>query len=142
MSEFSGLSVLPAPKAGWARGPLRERDDEPLDRWTVRQIERHRIMREMQTLLGTVMRDTTVLTRPGLPHVIAYDRSGKPLRWSLWAPHKLLLIDVYRVQLPPVAELEDRDKFAQAENFRYGLVEPGKRLTLEALRAWLTGEED
>jgi hypothetical protein len=99
-------------------------------------------MREMTALLGTVMRETTILTRPGLPHIVAYDRRGAPLRWSLWSPHKLLLIDVYRVQLPPVPELEDRDKFAREHNFRYGLVEPGKRLTIESLRAWINGEED
>lgn len=139
MIDMTGLSVLPA--AGVPRR-FTERDDPPIDRWQRKMFARQQVQLELRNLLGIVFRDATTLMRPGQSTLRAYDRFGHTLRWSLWAPHKSLLIDVYRQTMPAAMELEDRDRFAQQHHLRYGLVEPGKRLTLEALRAWLAGEED
>jgi len=142
LDQVTGFQPLPPPAAGWAKGPRKDQDDEPIDKKTAWRIERQAAVREIQALLGVVMKDTTVLIRPGSTSLTAYDRHGHQLTWSLWAPYKSVIVDIFRRSLPSNGELEDRHQFAQEHNLRYGIVEPGKRLTIDALRSWLNGEED
>lgn len=101
------------------------------------RIERAVFLRELTALLGSLYYGTIGLLRPGQPPLVAYDRLGGALRWTLWAPTPLVLIDIFKRRMPAVEEMEDRNKFAQAQGFRYGIVEPGRRLRLDDLTEWL-----
>lgn len=113
-----------------------------MDQKTAWRLERKAAIREIQSLLGCVIKDTTILTRPGQAPLAAYDRHGHQLMWSLWAPAKSVVIDIFKRAIPPNGELEDRLKFAKEHNLRYGIVEPGKKLTIDTLRSWLNGEDE
>lgn len=131
----SGLIVAPA--FGWVRTRPMPDDDESWTRLAQWRIERTEFLRELTRILGSMYHYTVGLLRPGLPPLVAYDRLGGALRWTLWAPTRSVLIDIYKRRMPPVEEMEDRSKFALEQGFRYGIVEPGKRLLLDDLREWV-----
>jgi hypothetical protein len=99
-------------------------------------LERQKIMREV---LGTpFFRDTTVLPLVGggkLGPVPGPD--GQELRWSLWSPHRRLLVDIFPRSLPDDDEMDTRMSFVKEHGLRYGVVAPGYRLTTDALKEWL-----
>ncbi len=130
---YTGLLVT---RSGMAARPRSEDvDDRPSPRLAAR-LERQRRWQQVVALLGVVYVDTVSLPLDGR-YLTARDRCGRQLRWRLWAPVKRVLIDVYTRQLPSADELEDRQAFARANGLRYALVEPGRALTLDALKEWL-----
>jgi hypothetical protein len=104
-------------------------------------LRRQQERRDLQALLGAPLYTRTTMLPLIGGGVIgpAVDRDRRVLRWGLWAPHRRVLLDVFRRTLPPTTELEDRAAFAEAQGLRYALVRPGMRLTVESLRAWLEG---
>jgi len=145
MLNDSGVLIHPA--AGWVRGFMPS-DDEPEEMFT--RVQQWRLQRRQQLLafqevLGLMIGNTILLPHPSAPTLgPAVGRDGGLLRWSIWAPHRHVLIDIFRRKLPAPSELEDRAAFAQGHGLRYGIVEPGRRLSLVALTEWLTssGKED
>lgn len=141
------MTVATPPAAGWASQPAigRGATESEVDAATVRAtvlVERQRAARaEWEAVLGyPVWRDTTVLRTPdGGALEPARDRDGRLLKWSFWAPHRRLLLDVFVRALPSEAELEDRAAFAAAHQVRYAVVEPGERLELARIRELLEG---
>ena len=106
------------------------------------QIERRKRLREMEALLGWIFVRTTTLPRPGkAPLGPGFDRLGKELIWTMWAPRESILIDIFRRRLPHHDELVDREQFAREHNLRYGILEPGQILTVDAIREWLNGSD-
>lgn len=114
-----------------------ERDDR-LPRSVSHVLAYRKFHRELQAVLGVVHGQTILLPRIGQPPLgPAYDRDGHPLRWSLWAPHRALLIDVFARRLPRQAELEDRAAFAETHALKYAIVEPSQQLNMTQLAEWL-----
>jgi len=136
MQPFVGL-----PAAGW-RGRLSDDEDadETLSRRQLAKLAMLQREKALLGILGPCLIGTTVLTRsPAPPLGPAYDRHGRALKWSLWSPTKGVLIDIFRRSIPAMTEMEDRKAFAAANGLRYGVVEPGRRLSLEMLKEWLNG---
>lgn len=136
MSE-SGL-LLVAPRAGWWRGAASEdEEDVRAERQAARMRARWDARHTLTELLGLIYRDTTMLPVPG-GGVLGPARGpdGVVLRWWLWAPAKLVLVDVFRRQ-PAREEVAARSAFAQQHGLRYGAVLPDKRFTVAALKEWL-----
>lgn len=146
MSEHSGI-VTVRPMAGWLgmHHPQAEElaeltGDRPTQKDLIR-IKRSEYRKELISILGMVMTNCTVLQQLNDKPLLgpAQDRHGRVLRWSMWSPHRRLLIDVFHGKLPPPEELEDRQAFATAHDLKYGLVAPGERLELDLLKEWING---
>jgi hypothetical protein len=113
---------------------LGERDERPSYReiMMLRRLERRR---ELLNILGIVHLGASTLPKQGggtygpitMPN-------GDVLRWSMWAPAKNMLIDIFNKALPTPDELERRQAFADEHGMNYGIVAPGERLSLERLR--------
>ena len=142
------MTATSPPAAGWASQPAvgRGATESEVDAATVRAtalVERQRAARaEWEDVLGyPVWRDTTVLRTPdGGALEPARDREGRLLKWSFWAPHRRLLLDVFVNALPSATELEDRAVYAAAHDVRYAVVQPGERLELARVRELIEGK--
>jgi len=116
---------------------------ETVDRPRPRQLAAVSHERALQGALGAPIL-TACTTLPG-PHGTAYPvakhpTTGIPFVWSLWAPHRKLLIDNFSQGLPEPEELTARAAYAATHGLRYAIVEPGFTLTLDDLVA-LAGRE-
>ena len=135
---MTGLIVQPS--AGWVHPPgdYDERDEDLSPRQQ-RYLVRMRERMELQRVLGILVYGTVVLPLPGEGALgPARDHEGRVLMWSLWAPHRRVLIDVFR-RLPPQEELNARMAFTRAHDLRYATVEPGFELTAKSVKEWLDG---
>ncbi len=115
---------------GWAEND--EQRDKP-GRRDLRIWRRQEVWRAMIALLGTVVRDATTLqTLDGRAIGPARDRAGRILRWSYWAPARMILIDRFRRGWPEGGsdgpEIQCRAEFAAAHGIEYAVVGPGQRL--------------
>ncbi len=121
-----------SPSAGRAGGSLGEAG-ERLSRAVAVVMARREAAKQLCALLGgSVYEHTFVLPRIGAPQIgPAKDRYGRDLRWSLWAPRRGVLIDIFRRAKPPLEELQDREAFALAHGLMWLVVAPGERLSLE-----------
>lgn len=121
------------PKARWADTGG---DDKP-NRFLTRMISAITRNKDMTNLLGTVMVNTDVLLAPNNEWIGQCRVNGKTVKWSLWAPHKRMLIDIFPRALPPDAEILEKDAFARSHGIRYLLVPPGRVFGLEDLKTVL-----
>lgn len=132
--DSTGLITYPTPAAYAARGNLLDRD-ERMSSSELRLINAVKRRREMLNALGIVYMGASILPLQGggtigpLKHP-----NGDVLRWSLWAPAKKVLIDIFTTSMPPDAELELRRKFADEHALIYGVVAPGERLSLDKIK--------
>lgn len=114
--------------------------DETLSRRDVQRIARVGVRSDLQRVLGALVVNTTMLPRVnGTMLAAARDHDGRVLSWSVWAPHRAVLIDVFRKRMPPQSELDARTAFAERHALRYAIVEPGKQLTAKSVKEWLDG---
>jgi hypothetical protein len=133
----SGL-IRMRPLAGLVGREAPEDDDERMSPSVARRLALVARQRELTAALGTCVLGTTMLLRSDGPALgPAKGRDGRTFRWSIWAPAKRLLVDVFQRALPPAEELEDRRAFADAHGLLYAVVEPGQRLSLDRLREWM-----
>jgi hypothetical protein len=134
---MTGIQVTP--QATWMRPrPDDDRDDE-LTRRDVRRLALVTQRRDLQKVLGAIVVNTTMLLIiDGGVLGPARDQEGRELSWSVWAPHRGVLIDVFR-RMPIQAELDARKTFAHVNDLRYAIVEPGKKLTAKSVKEWLDG---
>lgn len=132
-SRMSGLIQLPM------SSPMLvdqgERDERPSYRelLMLRRLERRR---ELLNILGIVYLGASMLPKQGggQPFGPVLMPNGDILRWSMWAPAKNILIDIFSTALPKSDELDRRHAFAAEHGLNYGIVTPGERLSLERLR--------
>lgn len=115
-------------------GAVQEDDALPgavLAQWEHRQ--------HLRRILGTpFFQSVTDLPLPGGGTLGPLYVDGRPVSWTLWAPHRRVLVDDFRRGVPPQGELDARAAFATTYGLRYGMIEPGRRLTLNALEEWVT----
>lgn len=132
------------PRRAWGLAPPPTDDDDARGARVAAALERRqRERRELLALLGApVYARATVLPLLGGGSLgPARGPDGHVLVWGLWSPHRRALIDVFPRRLPAAAELEARAAWAAAQGLRYALVQPGRTLTTESLRAWLNPTE-
>ncbi len=136
---MTGLIVRP--EAGWIASP--RADDEREEQPSRHELARFALARErseLQRVLGVLFVNTTLLpTVNGGFLGPAKDHEGRVLRWSVWAPHRRVLIDAFPRGLPAQQELDARRVFADANDLRYAIVERGKKLTAKSVKEWLDG---
>lgn len=126
----AGQWVSPAAgRPGFGLGEAEER----ISRAVATVMARQEAAKQLRDLLGgSVYEYTFVLPRIGAPQLgPAKDRYGRDLRWSLWAPRRGVLIDIFRRVKPPLEELQDREAFAAEHGLLWLVVAPGERLSLE-----------
>ncbi len=114
--------------------------DDDLSERAERLLEARRAERAAWTaLLGLPLYlSTTVLPQIGGGQLGPLTTSdGRTLRWGLWAPHRRVLLDLFPRKLPSEDELEQRAAFASAHGLRYGVVPPGRQLTVRSIKEWL-----
>lgn len=127
------------PQAMWVR-PRADDEDDTLTRRDTRRLRIVSQRSELQKVLGALVVNTTMLPlADGTMIGPARDHDGRVLSWSMWAPHRAALIDVFRKRMPPQAELDARTAFAEENALRYAIVEPGKQLTAKSVKEWLDG---
>lgn len=128
---------------GWI-GSVRDPRSEPLDyldedatpgaRRMIGHIENQRALIEI--LGAPIYLDTFDL--PDGPETLPRFRwDGAPRLWSLWAPQRALLIDIFTRALPSEAELDAKDDYARAHGCDYFYIAPGHILDFDSLRALL-----
>jgi len=122
--------------------PTRYEDDTPVSDSPVhaRLLSKIRKERAMREVLGSpYFRFITVLPVVGggaLGPVFGPD--GRVLVWSIWAPHRRALLDIFPSRAPSQDELDARAEFAQTHRLKYGVVQPGWQLTIDNLKEWVT----
>ena len=105
-----------------------------------RLLKRRDDARRLIDLFGhpTYMYTTTLPQVDGQPTLgPLYGEDGQELRWTLWAPHRRALIDVFRRGLPSRFDMELRANFATRHSIRYAAVQPGWVVTFDDIRLWL-----
>jgi len=133
---MTGLEVVP--QGAWLRPRWDEDRDEGLSRRDLRRQAQATSRRELQAVLGVLVVNTTILSVVGGGFIgPARDDDGRVLVWSIWAPHRRVLIDVFRRTTPPMAEMAARKRFAAAHELRYAIVEPGRQLTAKSVKEWI-----
>lgn len=130
------------PQGGWIGsmlGPTRpedylDEDASPRERRMIGHIENRRAL--IDILGAPVYLDTYVLN-DGPETLPMFRWDGAPRLWSLWAPQRALLIDIFTRALPSDDELDAKDAYARAHGCDYYYIAPGHILDFEALRALL-----
>src|SRR5215471_12426534 len=124
-------------------GPRQPQDylDEDATPGARRMIGHIENRRELTAILGVpVYLDTFAL--PLGTRMIEPFRWGESLRlWSLWAPHRRLLIDIFTRALPSDDELDAKDAFAREHGLDYYYIAPGHVLDFDTLRTLLAQRE-
>lgn len=128
-----------APDGRWLGGlsPRRRFEDgdhEAIDARSARALARVARQRELQEILGApVFFDAVDLTglKPRSERCVV---EGQAVSWSVWAPHRKLLVDVF-ARVTPEAEVEAKNGWAQARGLVYAVVPPGNALTMDDLRS-------
>lgn len=141
--------MSPTPGGGWIgstldRSASRPFDymDEMEDRRTSRLKARIENRRALIALLGApVFLDTYALPLIGGATLEPFVYRHAPALWSLWAPHRRLLIDIFTAELPSSEELDAKDGFAREHGLDYFYIAPGHVLDFDELRALLTARE-
>lgn len=138
------LGALPAPAARWVGSTLDptylsarsdgERPDDPPKR---RLLARIQAQQDLIAVLGApVLMNTNILVHNG--RILPRCRyQGTPLTFSVWAPHRRLLLDIFPDTLPSEGELQAREAFATQHGLRYAVTPPGYALSIDDLRAAL-----
>lgn len=133
---MTGLEVVP--QAAWLRPRWDEDRDDGLTRRDLARQARATQRRELQAILGTLVVNTTILSVIGGGFFgPARDDDGRALVWSIWAPHRGVLIDVFRRVMPSMDEMAARKRFAEKHDLRYAIVEPGRQLTAKSVKEWI-----
>jgi hypothetical protein len=127
-----------------AYGPL-SRTLYPNESGDLHTTARHRTIarisreREMTSLIGMIVLNADVLTTPNA-FIGPCKVNGKIVSWSLWAPHKRLLVDVFKKELPTDDEIMAKSEFAEKHRLRYAIVPPGRTFGLDDLKQLLAKE--
>ncbi len=113
---------------------------DPVDPPRGRLMARIAAQQALLALLGVpVYMNVTYLLAPHGKFLGEFRYKGAPVKWSIWAPHRALLLDIFPRDLPPEEELQARDQFARERGLRYVVTPPGYTLSLEDLRTLLEG---
>jgi hypothetical protein len=121
--------------------PAKAHDEDKDDRENLRMLARLKQQRAIHELLGApVLFDTTTLIAPHGEWIGECKVGGRKVTWSMWAPHKRMLLDIFPKALPPREELEGKEAFCTSHNIRYLVVPPTHSLDLEDLREALAKE--
>lgn len=128
------------PSAAWVRPPAPVEDETP-SRLDLRRVAVVDERLALQRVLGALFVNTTLLPEVEGKTIGPARYEGQALRWSIWAPHRRVLIDNFTRQTPPKAEVEARIAFAGTHDIRYAVVERGRRLTAQSVKEWLDGPD-
>jgi len=90
---------------------------------------------ELAQVLGAPLYvDTNFFPVIGGGQLCACVFKGQKLMFSLWAPHRRVLLDIFPALLPESAEMDAREAFAQAQQVRYFVTPPGYTLSIDDVR--------
>lgn len=113
---------------------------DPVDPPRTRLLARIAAQRALLDILGVpVYMNVTYLLAPHGRFLGEFRYGGNPVKWSVWAPHRALLLDIFPSTLPDDDELRAREGFAQEHGLRYLVTPPGYTLSLDDLRGALAG---
>lgn len=108
-----------------------------------RMLARLKQQRAMQEILGIpVMFDTTILIAPHGEWIGECTFGKNKVRWSIWAPHRRTVVDIFPKTMPEPQELEARQAFCTQHRLRYLVVPPMHTFDLEDLRDALKDEKE
>src|SRR5262245_52161434 len=135
------------PQGGWLgsmygpRQPYDYLDEEasPGARRMIGHIENRRVLIEI--LGAPIYLDTYTLPRSAGVVIEPFRWQEAARLWSLWAPHKDLVLDIFTRALPSSEELDAKDAFAREHGLDYYYIPPGHVLDFDALRALLAQRE-
>lgn len=106
-----------------------------------RLLKTLKTQQDLHSLLGApVLFDTTILVLPGGGWTGECYFEGKKVSWSIWAPHKRLVVDIFSKHLPPQEELKHKDAFCTQHSIRYLVVPPEHEFGLDDLKEALDKE--
>lgn len=102
-------------------------------------MQKHAAAQELVQVLGAPLyMDTNFFPVVGGGQLDTCTFKGRKMMFSLWAPHRRLLLDIFPATLPESAEMEAREAFAGAQRVRYLITPPGYTLSIDDLREALT----
>lgn len=104
---------------------------EPRRRATIAAVAKRRAL--VDVLGAPVFLDVTDLPRAGGGGHGRLVHRGAVMVWSLWAPHRNLLLDVWSREMPPDDELRAREAWADERQIKYRYVPPDRGLELADL---------
>lgn len=126
---------LNAPSARWvSHGPWQRQGIDQVDPVRHRLLARLGQQQALREILGTYIFDTNILIGAHGEWIGECWYGTKKLSFSLWAPHKRILADIFPKELPDEDELLARDAFAAAHRLRYLVVPPGHTFGIEELK--------
>lgn len=136
------------PSAQWSRRgtgdqfyhPAVSPDGDREDPVRGRLIDRVISQRALRDILGICFFDTNILIGIGAEWIGPCWFNGKKLSFSIWAPQRRVLVDIFQRQTHPEDEMLARDAFARAHDIRYMIVPPGHSFGLEDLKQALDKE--
>ena len=120
-------AYLPAPPEG----------GDPVDvpsRAFLRGQQRVAAQQELINVLGPYYMNTNYFMKQGGGMFDALVFNGEKLTFSLWAPHRHLLVDIFPAAMPSADEMAARNAFAEANGLRYCVTPPGYVLSIDDLK--------